>query len=244
MAEGSTGGPGRAARLGRLQRWLARLPLIGVLARRGKWVGIIPFESSRQYWQERYAIGGTSGRGSYGELAAFKASVLTGLLEEYGIRSAIEFGCGDGHQLSLVAYPRYIGLDVSAMAVQRCAERYAADATKSFVCYDPEAFADRARFLRAELAVSLDVIYHLVEDAVFERYMQHLFAAASRVVAVYSSDTEAPYPEPHIRHRRVTAWVATHLPEWRLVRHVPNPYPISDDYRQGSFADFFIFERA
>lgn len=189
-------------------------------------------------------MGGTSGRGSYGELAAFKAGVLIGLVEQYGVRSVVEFGCGDGHQLSLVAYPRYLGLDVSRAAIQRCVARFADDATKSFMRYDPEAFADRGGFLTAELALSLDVIYHLVEDVVFERYMRHLFGSATRVVAVYSSDSDAPYPEPHIRHRRVTAWVSAHLPEWRLVRRVPNPYPISADYRHGSFADFFIFERA
>lgn len=236
--------PAGAVRVGRLRRWLARLPLVGALARSGKWVGIIPFEDSRQYWEERYAIGGTSGRGSYGELARFKASVLTGLLEEYAVGSVVEFGCGDGNQLSLVPYPRYVGLDVSRSAVQRCAARFAGDATKSFFCYDPEAFADGAGVFRADLAISLDVIYHLVEDAVFERYLRQLFGAASRVVAVYSSDTDDSDPEPHIRHRRVTAWVAAQLPEWRLARRVPNPYPISGDYRQGSFADFFIFERA
>jgi hypothetical protein len=236
--------PPAEPRAGRLRRWLGRLPLVGALARRRAWAGAVTFEDSRQYWEERYALGGTSGRGSYGELGAFKAGVLTGLLQEYGVRSAIEFGCGDGSQLALVPYPRYVGLDVSPSAIRRCAARFANDSTKSFFWYDPEAFVDGAGVLRSDLALSLDVIYHLVEDAVFERYMRHLFAASSRIVVVYSSDTDAPCREPHIRHRKVTAWVAAHQPEWRLVRRVPNPYPVTDDHRRGSFADFFIFERA
>jgi hypothetical protein len=37
------------------------------------------------------------------------------------VRSAIEFGCGDGHQLTLVDYPRYTGVDVSETIVRHCA---------------------------------------------------------------------------------------------------------------------------
>lgn len=43
--------------------------------------------------------GGTSGAGSYGVLAEFKAEVINSLLLEHSILTAIEFGCGDGSQL-------------------------------------------------------------------------------------------------------------------------------------------------
>ena len=35
------------------------------------------------------------------------------------------------NQLALARYPEYVGLDVSASAVARCAERFASDATKA-----------------------------------------------------------------------------------------------------------------
>ena len=38
---------------------------------------------------------------------------------------------------------------------------------------------------RAELALSLDVIYHLVEDTVYESYMGQLFDSATKYVIVY-----------------------------------------------------------
>ncbi len=69
------------------------------------------------------------------------------------------------------------GLDVSPHAIQHCVERFPDDPTKSFFRYDPECFHDEAGVFRADLALSLDVIYHLTEDAVFERYMGHLFGA-------------------------------------------------------------------
>lgn len=219
-------------------RWLARLGLggSGDSARR--------FTGSREYWEERYARGGHSGRGSLGDLAAFKAKFLNDFVREQEVATVIEFGCGDGNQLSLSKYPRYIGLDVAKTALLLCRERFADDSTKSFFLYDSDAFVDRHGIFRAELGLSIDVIYHLVEDEVFDRYMQHLFGAAERFVIVYSSDVDAPYPQPHIRHRRFSDWMPKHRPDWRLVRTVPNPHVLSHDHRSGSFADLFVFQRA
>lgn len=202
------------------------------------------FPGSQEYWEGRYARGGTSGRGSYGELAAYKANFLNEFVRDRGVTSVIEFGCGDGSQLSLTQYPSYIGLDVARTAITLCSTRFERDHTKSFFLYDPRAFVDHHGIFRAQLALSLDVIYHLTEDAIFESYMRHLFAAAERFVIAYSSDSERPDVEPHIRHREFTAWVAATLPEWRLAQRLANPYPVSADHRSGSFADFFVFQRA
>lgn len=200
------------------------------------------FPGSQEYWEQRYAAGGTSGRGSYGELAAYKADFLNGFVREHNVRSVIEFGCGDGAQLSLAQYPRYIGLDVAKRAIKLCAKAFEQDPSKSFFLYDSDAFVDRQEVFRADLALSLDVIYHLTEDAVFEGYMWHLFNAAERFVIAYSSDMETRNRELHIRHREFTKWVAGR-PEWRLIDRVPNPYPATPDGRAGSFADFFVFQR-
>ncbi|MCL2283845.1 MAG: glycosyltransferase family 92 protein [Fibromonadales bacterium] len=63
---------------------------------------------SGKYWEERYANGGNSGDGSYNCLAQFKAEILNDFVKEHSVNSAIEFGCGDGSQLSLVKYPKYL----------------------------------------------------------------------------------------------------------------------------------------
>jgi hypothetical protein len=99
---------------------------------------------------------------------------------------------------------------------------------------------------KAELALSLDVIYHLVEDKVFEHYMQTLFEASNRYVIIYSSnlDDNRGYEGTHIRHRKFTRWIRENLQGWQLVKHLPNRYPYRGDYRKGSFAEFFIYEKA
>src|SRR5260370_40522100 len=131
----------------------------------------ILFRSSAAYWERRYTHGGTSGVGSYGDLAKSKATFLNDFVRGHGIKSVVEFGCGDGNQLSLADYPSYVGLDVSRAAIGLCRQRFATDPSKSFFLYDGTCFADRGGVFAADLAISLDVIYHLIEDQVFETYM-------------------------------------------------------------------------
>jgi len=201
------------------------------------------FTTSQSYWEERYSHGGTSGAGSYGRLALFKAEVLNEFVLRNDVRTVVEFGCGDGHQLSLAAYPAYVGLDVSRQSIQLCLERFRADPAKSFFLYDPFCFEDRHGLLCSDLALSLDVIYHLVEDDVYELYMSHLFRASRRFVIVYSSnfDSDAGSP-PHVRHRRFADWVARRRPEWALAGSIPNVYPYNPARpRDTSLANFYVY---
>jgi hypothetical protein len=197
-----------------------------------------PFPGSRTYWEERYAGGGDSGAGSYSKFAQFKAEVLNSFVVANSIDSVIEFGCGDGNQLMLANYPRYIGFDVSATAVNVCQEKFTADHSKSFKpleLYEGET---------ADLALSLDVIFHLLEDDKYEEHMHILFDAAKRFVIIYSSDTDDNDDKySHVKHRRFTKWVEANAAGWSLDRHVPNKYPYTGDHRQGSFADFYIYKR-
>jgi len=195
------------------------------------------FRGSAPYWERNYSRGGTSGPGSYGLLADGKAAFLNAFVRQRGVRSVIEFGCGDGNQLSLASYPRYVGLDVCPSAIEMCKRRFADDPAKSFFRYDGACFVDRAGLFAADLAISLDVIYHLTEDRVFETYLAHLFAAAGRFVVVYSTNDELPGTAPHVRHRRFTTWVDAHCPGWRLRLRAPGPDT------GPARADFFVYER-
>ena len=127
------------------------------------------FDNSPNYWEQRYSSKGNSGAGSYGRLAEFKALVINEFVTENKINSVVEFGCGDGNQLTLAKYPSYIGIDVSKTAIELCKEKFNKDATKSFFTS-----AD-AHDVNAELSMSLDVIYHLIEDEIYNDYMTKLF---------------------------------------------------------------------
>jgi hypothetical protein len=197
------------------------------------------FTDSATYWRTRYASGGDSGAGSYGRFGGFKADVINRFVQEKKVTGVIEFGCGDGHQLSLASYPSYTGVDISDDAIHTCRAKFMNDATKTFL------LASEYTGQTAELALSLDVVYHLVEDNVFEAYMARLFDAAERYVIVYSSDTDridGPR-DPHVKHRCFSAWVVTHRPNWVRIAHIPNRYPSSGDPFTGSFADFHVYSR-
>ena len=101
-----------------LKRIARRIPFVHALGRK---YSRRVFPGSQPYWERRYARGGDSGAGSYGRLAIFKAEFVNSFVRDHGIRSVIEFGCGDGNQLSLAEYPSYFGLDVSRSAVEACA---------------------------------------------------------------------------------------------------------------------------
>ncbi len=198
------------------------------------------FPGSGSYWEGRYASGGNSGVGSYDKFAEFKAEIINSFVRKQQIQSVVEFGSGDGNQLELAQYPSYIGVDVSTTAIAACRSRFKADTTKSF------ALTENFGSQKADLSLSLDVIYHLVEDDVFNQYMRQLFTAAVRFVIIYSSNTDENdvSQATHVRHRRFTTWIDKHLPEWKLLEHIPNKYPYTGDYKSGSFADFFIYCKA
>ncbi len=195
------------------------------------------FTASRDYWEQRYADGRDSGTGSYGPFADFKAEILNEFVSTFSVRTVIEFGCGDGNQLRLANYSEYLGFDVSETAVRKCQEIFKSDVTRRFK------LADDYNGETADLALSLDVIFHLVEDDIFEKYMNRLFNAGTRYVIVYSSNTDdqGDNDAPHVRHREFTRWVAVQRPQWTLFQHVPNRFPYGGDYHTGSFADFYMF---
>ena len=200
----------------------------------------VPFTNSGNYWEGRYSAKGNSGAGSYGRLAEFKAEVVNGLVCSENIQTILEFGCGDGNQLALGNYPSYIGLDVSPKAIELCKEKFALDSTKSFF------LAGESDAQSAELVLSLDVIFHLVEDAVFEKYMIDLFNASIKFVVIYSSNYDDDFSEsaPHVRHRRFTDWIEKNASEFEMLKKIPNNYPYNkSNQKNTSFANFYVYKK-
>jgi hypothetical protein len=197
------------------------------------------FPGSEEYWKRRYESGGTSGAGSYREYATYKAGILNAFVREHNVRSVIEYGCGDGNQLLLSQYPSYIGFDVSPAAVSLCMETFKNDPGKAFKLMDEYAHE------QAELTLSLDVIYHLVEDPVFHAYMNRLFESSTRYVGIYSSDTDlqARFQAPHVKHRKFTRWIEHHRPDWNLIRHLP-ALRASKNNDATTEAQFFFYEKS
>jgi hypothetical protein len=198
------------------------------------------FVNSAKYWDNRYK-NGNSGAGSYGRLAEFKAEILNEFVKSNNISEVVEFGCGDGNQLLLANYPEYTGLDISPSAVAICRKLFQEDPSKRFYVY-PSSDTQKAM-----LCISLDVIYHLVEDSVYEDYMNNLFTTASKFVVIYSSNYTDDYAAgaAHVRHRCFVDWVTENAPYFNLSKIIKNRYPYDENNPDNtSLADFYIFEKS
>jgi protein O-GlcNAc transferase len=195
---------------------------------------------SKDYWESRYKSKGYSGAGSYGRLSNFKAEILNDFVIRHKIKKIIELGVGDGNQLSLVNYPNYIGFDVSVSALKTCELRFKDDVFKEF--YEMDVLNQMNT--SAELVLSLDVIYHLIEDQVFHTYMQQLFESSTQYVIIYSSNYNDHFA-PHVKCRKFTDWIESNVSEnWRLNKIIKNKYPFdSKNPDHTSMADFYIYER-
>jgi protein O-GlcNAc transferase len=232
-------------RFERLRRIVERTPGLGPVAKR-MYASISPsarpygFRSSSQYWEDRYSSGGNSGMGSYGRQAEFKAKVLNRFVNDHQVRTVLEFGCGDGAQLELTDYPNYVGVDVSTRAVELCRTKFGNDGSKRFlVASDAEVDG-----LWAEMTLSLDVIYHLVEDEVYAQYMTRLASAATRFIAIYSDDSDEVSPARHVRHRLFTEWMSNNAQSWELFERVNNPYQQDpDELGDTWWADFYFYRK-
>jgi cyclopropane fatty-acyl-phospholipid synthase-like methyltransferase len=193
------------------------------------------FTDSAEYWEKRYFDNGTSGNGSYGDSAVYKATIINQFISDHYIEQVTDLGCGDGNQLQYFKFPRYIGLDVSATALKKCSDLFKADSTKRFVEYNPAAFLSQLKFFKSELVLSLDVIYHLVEAKVFEQYMRHLFACSTRFVIIYAWDVKGKQ-NFHVKHQEFTKWISRNETAWELKQKIePQQLP--------GACDFFIYEK-
>lgn len=228
-----------------LKKHISQIPIVGSFSREAfRRFKNFSFSSSSSYWENRYAAGKNSGAGSYNELANFKAEVLNDFVESHNIKSIIEFGSGDGNQLLLANYPSYTGLDVSTTAISICSSKFKDDTTKSFFLYDPKCFIDKTHIFKADISMSLDVIYHLVEDEIFSTHLSHLFNSASRYVIIYSTNDDSPDPHqlPHVKRRNFTDYIKHHFDTWTMLDCIPNKYPLKNFPDSGSDAQFFIYK--
>lgn len=190
---------------------------------------------SHYYWEKRYVNGETSGLGSYGELAIYKAHVINEIVQEKGVKTVYEHGCGDGNNLRYYSsIEMYTGGDVSKTAIEAREKEYEGQTNRNFVHLNGESII---RELRADLVLSLDVLYHLVDSEVFISYIEDLFHMADKHVLIYAGDFTRAQDGPHIRFREFTPYLSARFPCWILERSFRKPTHLK------SAADFFLYSR-
>ena len=193
------------------------------------------FHEIASFWDNRYKMGGDSGAGSYGDAATFKAEFVNGVARDYKVKSVIDFGCGDGNQLTLLYLDgvEYIGLDIAPEAISLCETKFknhkSAPKFKLQESYEDFALSG------FDLALSLDVLYHLTDDRTYFQYLDALFSA-SHYVVIYSMNFEDPHWSGHSRPRNFTKDVESRFPGNRLLKVMPSSVP------EETGMEFFLYE--
>ena len=196
--------------------------------------------NSKEFWEKRYKTNGNSGIGSYHKLAEFKAICINEFVNTNNIVSIIDYGVGDGNQLTMINTQNkiYIGIDVSPTIINKCKKMFETDNTKSFLL-DSEINNNKA-----DLVLSCDVIYHLIEQNVYEHYMKNLFEMSNKYVIIYAKNEDINHAQ-HVKFRKFTNYINKHYQNWKLIGHIPNKYPqlsLGKNNENTSPSDFYIFE--
>ena len=197
---------------------------------------------SKKYWNNRYLKGQNSGSGSYNHLAEFKASIINNFIKKNEIDSIIDYGVGDGNQLKLINTNNiiYTGIDINEFIISKCKQLFKNDINKTFILED-----DIINNLKAELGLSCDVIYHLIEDDIYEKYMNNLFSMSNKYIIIYAKDEDKKHSE-HVKFRKFTSYIERNFQDWELIEHIPNKYPqlkLGNNNDKTSPSDFYIYKK-
>lgn len=157
------------------------------------------------YWENRYASGGSSGRGSRGRFAQLKSALVNGQLRQYDIQAVLDIGSGDGQVAQLIDVDDYLGVDPSPTARKLAQTR------------NPnKEFRSPGDAERRDAHLSLDILHHLVDDDAYRGHMQLLFSA-HRLVLIWVHDYTTNRAASWSRHRR---WQYDVPKDWQLADQV------------------------
>lgn len=179
------------------------------------------------YWEKRYRDGRSSGAGSEGKQAAAKAAHVNDVIARYGVRSVIDWGCGDGTVLSQITTDiSYLGIDVSPTILAKVRKEHPG---RRFA--HPEyAMGGGGTW---HLALSMDVLFHLPDDGDYHAYLDQLFGSSGYYVLIYSTNYGPDQTARHVYRRRFTPDIAARYPDWDLIEQPDQPHP----------AGFYLYQR-
>lgn len=134
--------------------------------------------------------------------------------------------------MSYLNVQNYTGVDISEHIINICKQKYNHLKNKNFLTY-AEYYKMTCKF---DLSLSLDVIYHLVDDNIYKKYMNDLFNSTNKFVIIYSTNYQEKYNNSHVYSRKFTDYINLKFPQAKLLSHESNPYS------EKSSADFFVYQ--
>lgn len=197
------------------------------------------------YWNGRYISGGNSGNGSYGKLANEKNNIVNNIVEKNNIQSVCELGCGDGNYLINSKYSKYVGYDISKRAIELCEEKIK-NKDYHFYVQDKD-----TKIEKAELFLSLEVLFHITNQSDYFNYINNLFNNSTKYVIIQAfngsnhdmlrkHNINAPH---HCFFREFTKYIDTKFNDWALLEIIKSEFPFGKHNKKGIFSDFYVYEK-
>ncbi|MCB0685741.1 MAG: class I SAM-dependent methyltransferase, partial [Saprospiraceae bacterium] len=146
------------------------------------------FPGASRYWNNRYESGGNSGSGSRGESLRQKCRIINAFIQTHQIKSILDSGCGDGAVAACLNVNSYLGVDVSSYIVERNSQLFAKDSKKKFRGLNSFSIENN----KFDLALSLDVIFHIVNLEDLNKHLKLLFNATGKWVIISSTNYDSP----------------------------------------------------
>lgn len=162
-----------------------------------------------EYWDSRYNEGGTSGIGSRGDHAIWKAHYINDVIKAFPISSIVELGHGDGYMLNLYeGYKSYDGYDISSVARESVREAFKSNHRVTI-------HNSISSLSKRDICISIDVLYHITDTEQWKLYISNLFRLGNYVL-IYSQDNNHKGAD-HVYNRVFTEWIETNIDSHALI---------------------------
>jgi len=199
--------------------------------------------SSHQYWADRYLhtnFQNSSGNGRLKFRLSYKAKMLNKIFKTYEITKVADFGCGDGLLASKLKITKYYGIEINSEIVDNLKNKFLGKNEFEFSTKFESQWRNKI-----DASISVDVIFHLIEEDVYQKYMNELFFADAKYVVIraYNHKSQGTGRNSHILHREFLNTIKKYFPNYNLVnvssprrRHI---YLSDSDKNQ-----FFVFKKS
>lgn len=165
---------------------------------------------AKEYWEKRYRSGRTSGMGSYGKNGKRKTEIVNNYIKKYSIKSILDLGCGDGNQTKMLkGFEKYVGYDISEYVIELCSIKFSDNNAIKF-------YTDINKLPTAELCLSLDVIYHILDEVDFVKHMSLLFTKSTKYVLIFSTECTGKLNK-YILHHKFKDYIKMHHSDFELI---------------------------
>lgn len=188
----------------------------------------MPF-NTRRYWNRRYQRGSGSSFEPHEGVINFETGLINEFIKKHEIKSVLDMGCGDGSVFQrLRNLPIYHGMDISSIIIARMQQKYEKDDSRMF--FEPHTMPD----YYYDLVISIDTIYHLVNDHEYIDYLEKLEKKCKNYLIISSTNYNAYYGGGYIRHRAFLKDIKDL--GFKLLKKVDSPFDTDQ-------CGYFVFEK-